>query len=119
VTDPDHLALELALEQFREKSGRVEEIDQIFAARPWREVAEFAAYYMQMATLNLKPWQIPPCWITDPDNPINCQSPAESEQQYEGRQEAARLLRQMRDAGVSRWHPDPLNAIKGKTRGAA
>jgi hypothetical protein len=67
--------------------------------RSWASVAEFCAYSEQMANLHLKPWQEPPMHV-DPDNP------------KAGEAEAAALLRRMLQAGISRWHPDPLAALE-------
>jgi hypothetical protein len=44
--------------------------------------------------------------IDDPDNP------GEGRSEQEGRAEAAKLLKRMLAAGVSKWHPDPLGALE-------
>jgi hypothetical protein len=70
----------------------------------------FAAACCQRQALLLKPWQIPPCRIRDPDQPDRSRDRRYGE--IDGRYDAARLLRQMYDLGISRWHPDPLAAIE-------
>jgi hypothetical protein len=62
--------------------------------RPWREVAEFAAYVCQTETLHLKPCEEPPVHADEA-----------------GDGQADLLLKRMLDAGVSRYHPDPLAAL--------
>ena len=75
----------------------------------WREVAEFAAYSAQIELLSLKPWQSPPVHIdenaNEPDNP-----------ERESNTAARKLLRQMLAAGVSRYEPDPLTALRRAKR---
>jgi hypothetical protein len=96
--DPTDLAaLELAMKMSRTASpDRCKQLDAMLEdGRPWIDVAEFAAYDQQMDNLHLKPWQVPPLHVDDPNNP------------GAGEGEAAALLRRMLRAGVSRWHPDP------------
>jgi hypothetical protein len=108
VTKTDRATLKLAIKQCRAESPeRAEQIDAKLADEPWEEVAEFAAYCCQTSNLRLKPWQTPPCHVgidSSYDEP-----------------EAIRLLAQMRELGISRWHPDPMAAItaaKGKPQAA-
>jgi hypothetical protein len=97
VTKTDRAALKLAIKQCRAESPeRAEQIDAKLADEPWEEVAEFAAYCCQTNNLRLKPWQTPPCHVGGDDV----------------QPEAVRLLEQMRELGISRWHPDPLAAIE-------
>ena len=74
----------------------------MLATRPWIDVAQFAAYACQCKNLHLKPCERPPCRMNS-----------------NGNHEAAHLLRQMLDLGISRWHPDPLAAIKAAKRNGA
>jgi hypothetical protein len=64
------------------------------------------AYENQMASLQLAPWQFPPCWI----------SPVEIDDLIAGndpdKRAAATLLRRMLSAGISQFHPDPLAALR-------
>ena len=43
-------------------------------------------------------WESPPCWADEGDNDT-----------------AAKLLRQMLDLGISRWHPSPMSAMKRRS----
>jgi hypothetical protein len=98
MTPRDRDALQLAIDRIRAAGGnRAQQVAEMLAERPWKEVAEFASYYEQMRTLRLRPWEWPPCWVTvdDDEHP-----------------EASKLLREMRAAGVSKYHPDPVAAVK-------
>jgi len=92
--------------------GRAQQIDRMLADTDRTEVGMFAAACCQRQALQLKPWQIPPCRIRDPDHPDRSRDRRYGE--IDGRYDAARLLRQMYDLGISRWHPDPLAAIEEK-----
>jgi hypothetical protein len=100
----DRHALTRALALCRNESvGRAEQIYSKLRDEPWDEVAQFAAYVCQGRSLHLAPWESPPCWADADDS-----------------DPAAKLLRQMLDLGVSRWHPDPMEAIaEAKKRKAA
>ena len=99
----DRAALKLALSTARaEDRARAQQIDAKLKDEPWAEVAEFAAYVCQGRSLHLAPWKSPPCWADADDS-----------------DPAAKLLRQMLDLGVSRWHPDPMAAIEEAKRKAA
>jgi len=104
----DRDAFERAIEICRtqkEPADRIQ-IEHMLASRLWREVAEFASYSCQCDALHLLPWQNPPCWANlvrdiqgGPDG-------------ISGDYAAAVLLRKMLDAGLSRFEPDPLVALK-------
>jgi hypothetical protein len=49
--------------------------------------------------------------IDDPDEELAAPSV-----RAHGRAQAARLLREMLDAGISRYHPDPVAALKAAKR---
>ena len=65
---------------------------------PWIDVAQSAAYSVQIKALGLKPWQSPPC-VCSPDDP--------NAREKDGQ----KLLVRMLDAGLSRWEPDPMAAL--------
>jgi hypothetical protein len=105
--DPvDRAALELALAKARASGktradkARAAQIDEMLEERGWQEAAEFAAYGCQFRSLKLRPWQEPPCCVEDPDEP------------RVGQEEAAKLLRRMLRAKISRWHPSPLEELE-------
>jgi hypothetical protein len=105
----DSEALELALEQtLAEKDqSRVEQVRSMLERRTRLAVSQFCSFHRQIAALRLTPWQLPPC-LGDYDG-----APG-------GRDEQAwRLLKRMRKAGVSRWHPSPLEAVEAAEKQVA
>ena len=96
-------AMKLCAAQGRDHA---EQLEAMLGDRPWDEVAHFAAASCQRRTLRLSPWQSPPC-----DCLIEPQNPQDSN--------ARKLLRQMLDAGLSRFEPDPLAALGRTTKGPA
>jgi hypothetical protein len=106
----DQDALKRALEIVRSKSpDDREQIDCKLATEAWEDVAAFASYSAQCDALGLKPWQAPPCWIDDVVGTINAGNDGTL-----GDYQAARLLRRLLDAGLSRFEPDPLGALAKK-----
>jgi hypothetical protein len=102
MTRNDRAALKLALALCRNESpGRAEQINSMLKHDSWAEVATFAAFCCQTRSLNLDPWQEPPC----------CAGPAEHCDP-----DARKLLQQMLSLGISRWHPDPMAAIEEKKK---
>jgi hypothetical protein len=65
-----------------------------------------ATYSAQIKALGLKPWQEPPC-VQDPNR--HCRG-------TEDERVMMQLLRRMLEAGVSRWHHDPLTALAEAAR---
>jgi hypothetical protein len=77
----------------------------MLATRTWLEAAKFAAYSLQILHLQIKPWEVVPC-DTAPD--------AVDVSGYEKRHagSAARIVRRLFVAGLSRYEPDPLAALE-------
>jgi hypothetical protein len=101
LDEADLDALVLAMKQCRASSGKqAQQLDAMLDDRAWQEVAEFAAYTQQADNLRLRPWQMPPCCVADENEP------------RVGEESAAKLLRRMLKAGISRWHPDPMRALE-------
>ena len=97
MTRNDRAALKLAMGlACAEDRERARQIGSMLKDRSWEDVAEFAASCCQSRSLHLDPWSLPPCH-GDSDNHHD---PA-----------ARKLLRQMLDLGISRWHPSPMDAI--------
>lgn len=101
----DRDALKRCMEIAKREPGRTEQLESKLKDEPWLEVAEFAAYCVQGRALHLKPWQLPPCSVNENDL-------------GERDRDAQDLLRQLLAAGVSRYDPDPLAALKNKRRKA-
>jgi hypothetical protein len=73
-------------------AGRCGQLMAMLKDRPWAEVARFAAYNSQVDSMNLLPWQGPPC-----HHDLNPQ--------------AARWAARLVDAGLSVWEPLPVEAL--------
>ena len=102
-SEADRDALERAIQIARRDPSRTQQLDEKLQDEPWDEVAQSAAYHCQHQALSLKPWQEPPC-VADEDDP------------HERDKNAQALLRKMLAAGVSRYDPDPMKALKSKRR---
>ena len=105
--DPvDLAAVTEAMDQCRAPSKmRADQLDAMLMDREWEEVARFAAYDCQIRALRLKPWEVPPMDVADENEPRR------------GEEAAARILRQMLQAGISRYAPDPMGALEATERG--
>jgi hypothetical protein len=99
----DRDALERCMEIANRDPLRAEQLASALKDEPWREVAEFAAYGCQMESLSLKPWESPPVHVDEND-------PNEQDKI------AQHLLRRMLAAGVSRYEPSPMTALRQAKR---
>jgi hypothetical protein len=99
----DRGALERAMQIAQRDPFRAQQLQSKLKDEAWVAVAEFAAYSCQIDALNLKPWESPPCHA-DEDN----SDPQDKAAQH--------LLRRMLTAGVSRFDPDPLAALRQASR---
>jgi len=96
LSPADQAALELCVRLYRDRSRQDRgHLEAMMEQSPWIEVAKFCAYSCQFRSLNLKVWQVAPCWA-DADSGGD----------------AGRLLRRMLEAGVSRFHPDPMSELE-------
>ena len=105
-TDDDALSLDAldegnldALKRCLEIAKRDRETRELMADKPVNEAMEAAAYHCQHSALNLKTWQEPPC-VEDEDDP-HPRDPG-----------AQKLLRELLQAGISRFEPDSLAALQ-------
>lgn len=107
VEGHNRVAMQMAIDRLIAKGGaRRQQIENMLKDDPWEMVGFFAAYSCQIESLKLHPWQEPPCCVNDPDDP------------EPGMEASAKLRGEMRDAGVSRWHPDPKAEIAKARRRA-
>jgi len=104
-TDQDALTRALAFCR-AESDARAHQLDAMLVERPWRDVARFASYCSQTASLRLDPWETPPCWISNIDAALKAADDAR------GIRGAARLLQKMLALGLSRFEPNPLLALR-------
>ena len=103
LTEIDHAALKLAVDLTLADpdQDRVEQMQKMMEQDPWWEYATFASYYQQTRNLHLKPWQDPPSAVLDDDK---------------NDPDAVRLLNRMLKRGISRFHPDPMAALRESRR---
>jgi hypothetical protein len=108
----DHDALQRAIVIGRKRDrATLRQIDEMLTERPRHEVGKFAAYGCQCDALHLKPWQWPPCWAE-----VNDRDSGGADSVF-GYGAAAELLRRLLAAGLSRYEPDPINALARAERG--
>ena len=101
----DRSALERAIEIAKgESPGRAAQIASKLKHESWREVAEFAASCCQHRALATRPWELAPVSVGE-DDPI----PDGDDHRRTGR--AIKLLRRLLAAGLSRYEPDPIEAL--------
>lgn len=102
----DQEALARAIEIVRKNRVEGKLINERLAkGGDWFDVASGAAYSCQMIALGLKPWMRPPCHahITEPRRD----------------EQGIALLHRLLAAGLSRYEPDPLQAIEQTQRRAS
>jgi hypothetical protein len=103
----DREALERAYAMDPDRNPASDEpIDRRLDPERWFLAAHSAAYACQCAALRPKPWQPVPASeyvsVTDDDSDYG---------PVMGRAAAAELLRRLLAAGLSRYEPDPVNAL--------
>jgi hypothetical protein len=77
----------------------------------WIATAKAATYSCQIASLQLRPWDWPPCWLeTDADIAAALKLPANDHTQQ---RRAAKIVQRLLALGLSRYEPNPLEAIEG------
>jgi hypothetical protein len=99
ISDVDLRALQDAVVLSR-ASGQAcgEQFSSMFDEREWFAVATRAAFDCQMRSLGLRPWQSAPMHVD-----LDARKP--------GDEEAKELLCRMLAIGVSRFHPNPREAL--------
>jgi hypothetical protein len=107
LTDVDRDAMTRAIETTRNESrARRRQVDSMLASRPFERVGRFASFSCQMDALHLDPFEVPPCWINNIDVALITPNDA---RHIPG---SARLLQKMLALGLSRFEPNPLQAIQ-------
>jgi hypothetical protein len=100
----DRDALKRAMELTQTEPVRARQIADKLKTEGWRSVAEFAASCCQHRALATRPWELAPISV-DEDDPI----PDGDDHRRTGR--AIKLLRRLLAAGLSRYEPDPIEAL--------
>jgi hypothetical protein len=95
----------------RERHGGDEHITEKIEEDGFETAGRFAAYYCQRKRLKLAPYEFPPCWLSDVDD---VEGP-----DFKGKLKAARLLKRLLDAGLSKFEPDPIAALEAAKLQAA
>jgi len=101
----DRDALERAIAMARMYPNRDEQITWKLGPGQctWEETARFCAYLCQSKNLRLEIMEFPPCWLLDTED---TEGPA-----FKRKVEAARLLKRLLDAGLSKYEPDSIRAL--------
>ena len=106
MTPIDKHALERAMEIAQRNPDRRWQLERKRESESWEDVAAFAAHVCQTQALGLKPFEQPPCSVSenaidDSVGPLTARSlPA-----------ARQLFRRLLAACLSRYEPDPLAAL--------
>jgi hypothetical protein len=99
----DREAMRLAIETLlRLEPDWRDQVAAMLQAQPWEQVGAFAAGVCQVRSLQLKPWECPPC------DTANVKEPSDN---YGSRPGEVALLRKMLSFGLSRYDPNPLKAL--------
>lgn len=110
--ETDREALSRAIQMTLEGHDREEaaRIKSTLAEEGWWEAAWIAAHSQQCYTLNLSPWERPPCEFNDDDNPHDTHAgrPCDAA--------SIKLLKRMVAHGLSKWESDPINALVNAKR---
>jgi hypothetical protein len=113
----DREALERAIEIARSDPEERETIDRLMKEQGWYVAAHQAVYHCQRELIRPRLWQPMPYDI----DPAQVEAIiARGPDGLAGEYQAARLLRRMLRAGLSRYEPDPIRALeRAKERAAA
>ena len=98
ITPADQDALRRALTEARRDPSCVVQLARKEREDSVLEAQLTAAYHCQVRNLKLKPWEAPPCF-------------GDAYPGHDGHVGGAKLLRQLLDAGLSRFEPNPLSAL--------
>ena len=116
----DREALTRALEIVRnrpekEDPGRREQVDHLMKHEGWFTAADFCCYCCQSEVIRPRLWQPIPAGIDPADIETIL---ARGDDAPNGNYAAAKLLKRMLRAGLSRYEPEPLKALAEAKRRA-
>jgi len=100
-TNPDILALRECMALACREPDRKQRLESMLQDRDWFTVARFASYHVQGRTLGPRPWERPPCAVSD-----------DFAKEPHNQRAAVKLRQKVLAAGVSRYHPDPMAALR-------
>jgi hypothetical protein len=101
LTKIDEDALRRAVDQARREPMKAEQLDGIEKQSGRIEAQMTSAYHCQVRNLKLKPWESPPMH----GDVVNARS-------GDGRDKARELLDRLLAANLSRFEPNPLQALQ-------
>ncbi|CAN7732117.1 hypothetical protein [Mesorhizobium sp. LjNodule214] len=99
----DKKALQRCMEIASRDPSRAGQIASMLKDRPWEEVATFACYCAQTASLNLKPWETAPAFA-DTTYPEGIRRDPD----------AGALQDKMLAAQMSVFDPEPMKVLRAK-----
>src|SRR5215471_288892 len=99
TTDQD--ALRRAMTIAMQDPAKAEQLKSKLQHEPWHEVAAFAAYSCQVDALHLPPYEDPPA-LADEDDRYPQRASVNGQ----------KVLKRLLAAGLSRYEPDPMAALK-------
>jgi len=103
--NPDHVALAECMRLAMRDPATKRQLESMLEDRDWFTVASFACYCVQGQTLGLRPWEGPPVAVSD-----------NFADEHVSQHKAVKLPRRMLAAGLSRYEPSPLRALKQRQR---
>jgi hypothetical protein len=99
----DRPAMQAAIEELlRLEPTWNETVAGMLETQPFEAVGAWAATICQVRNMRLKSWECPPADSTNVREPCD---------RYGSRPDEVELLRRLLRAGVSRYHPDPMQAL--------
>ena len=104
--DRDALTRAIAITRDSSAPGRREQVDQMMEERGWFSAALFCVYSCQFDAIKPRLWQPTPHDITDLEGTL-----AKGDDGLGGKYAAAKLLRRMLRAGLSKYEPEPLKKL--------
>ena len=111
LSEVDFDALRRATRRLRRDPKRDRQLDAMLAeGRSATEVGKFAAYVCPAEALGSTPWEMLPCCVSGAQIwlELDVSGPEHAHRKVV---EAQRLVRQLLQAGLSRYEPDPVRAL--------
>jgi hypothetical protein len=114
LSQADYEALARALELARSSSvEEAEHLADVEAREGWLGAAESAVFFLQTRALALKPWQPLLYWFRSASD---IEAGLRQPHGVNGERAAAELVQRLLKCGLSRYEPDPRNALRRAER---
>jgi hypothetical protein len=108
ISDQEAWALAIAMAS-QSDPKRAKYFDAMLAERGFEETGKLAAYGCQFRTLQERPWATVPCSLLEDVDVVLARG---DDGDPHGDYVAAVMLKKLRAAGISKWHPDPERALR-------